>query len=53
MTWADEIRTLQVRTNADTPADALNAVKFGARVLDFAVQSICSLMQREFQRFVV
>ncbi|MFR2775888.1 MAG: pyruvate, phosphate dikinase [Anaerostipes sp.] len=30
MTWADEIRTLQVRTNADTPADALNAVKFGA-----------------------
>ena len=31
MTWADEIRTLQVRTNADTPADALNAVKFGAQ----------------------
>ncbi len=27
---ADEIRTLKVRTNADTPADALNAVKFGA-----------------------
>ena len=31
MKWADEIRTLQVRTNADTPADALNAVKFGAQ----------------------
>ena len=30
MKWADEIRTLRVRTNADTPADALNAVKFGA-----------------------
>ena len=30
MKWADEIRTMQVRTNADTPADALNAVKFGA-----------------------
>ena len=30
MTWADEIRTLKVRTNADTPADAANAVKFGA-----------------------
>ena len=30
MTWADEIRTLQVRSNADTPANALNAVKFGA-----------------------
>ncbi|MDO5291933.1 MAG: pyruvate, phosphate dikinase [bacterium] len=31
MEWADEIRTLQVRTNADTPADAANAVKFGAQ----------------------
>ena len=30
MQWADEIRTLRVRTNADTPADAANAVKFGA-----------------------
>ncbi|BBF45234.1 pyruvate phosphate dikinase [Lachnospiraceae bacterium KM106-2] len=31
MKWADEFRTLQVRTNADTPADAKNAVKFGAQ----------------------
>jgi pyruvate,orthophosphate dikinase len=30
MKWADEIRTMKVRTNADTPADAANAVKFGA-----------------------
>ncbi len=30
MSWADGIRTLKVRTNADTPADAANAVKFGA-----------------------
>ena len=30
MAWADEFRTLQVRTNADNPADAANAVKFGA-----------------------
>lgn len=30
MAWADEIRTLKVRTNADTPHDAANAVKFGA-----------------------
>ena len=30
MKWADEIRTLKVRTNADTPEDARNAVKFGA-----------------------
>ena len=30
MKWADEFRTLKVRTNADTPADTLNAVKLGA-----------------------
>jgi pyruvate,orthophosphate dikinase len=30
MGWADELRTLQVRTNAETPADAATARKFGA-----------------------
>ncbi len=30
MGWADEFRILKVRTNADTPADAANAVKLGA-----------------------
>ena len=30
MEWADKYRKLQVRTNADTPADAANAVKYGA-----------------------
>ena len=30
MSWADEIRTMQVRTNADTPSDAQEAVYFGA-----------------------
>ena len=30
MDWADEIRTLNVRTNADTPKDAQAAVRFGA-----------------------
>ena len=30
MEWADEIRTLKVRTNADSPADAQVALKFGA-----------------------
>ena len=30
MTWADERRVLRVRTNADTPRDAAQAVKFGA-----------------------
>ncbi len=31
MQWADEVRTLQVRTNADTPRDAAQAVNFGAQ----------------------
>ncbi|MDR2712422.1 MAG: pyruvate, phosphate dikinase [Clostridiales bacterium] len=31
MGWADNYRTLKVRTNADTPADAANAVSFGAQ----------------------
>ncbi len=30
MEWADEVRTLDVRTNADTPEDAKNARGFGA-----------------------
>lgn len=30
MAWADQFRTLKVRTNADTPEDADNAVKLGA-----------------------
>ncbi len=31
MTWADEIRTLKVFTNADTPTDAKTAIGFGAQ----------------------
>ncbi|MCL2406489.1 MAG: pyruvate, phosphate dikinase [Defluviitaleaceae bacterium] len=31
MTWADEVRTLTVRTNADAPKDALKALEFGAQ----------------------
>ncbi len=31
MTLADKFRTLKVRTNADTPADAEQAIKFGAQ----------------------
>ncbi|HSN58435.1 MAG TPA: putative PEP-binding protein, partial [Clostridiaceae bacterium] len=30
MSWADEVRSLKVRTNADTPKDAVQAVRFGA-----------------------
>ena len=31
MGWVDEARTLKVRTNADTPRDALQAKEFGAQ----------------------
>ena len=31
MDWSDEIRALDVRTNADTPKDAAKAVEFGAQ----------------------
>ncbi len=30
MSWADRVRTLKVRTNADTPHDAKKAIEFGA-----------------------
>lgn len=30
MDWVDEHRTMNVRTNADSPADALKAIEFGA-----------------------
>lgn len=30
MAWADKVRTLKVRANADNPRDAKNAVEFGA-----------------------
>ncbi|MBD5522567.1 MAG: pyruvate, phosphate dikinase [Lachnospiraceae bacterium] len=30
MAWADQYRKLKVRTNADTPEDAANAIKYGA-----------------------
>jgi pyruvate,orthophosphate dikinase len=31
MGWADEVRALNVRTNADTPTDAKQALEFGAQ----------------------
>jgi len=31
MSWADEVRTLEVRTNADSPKDAQVALNFGAQ----------------------
>lgn len=36
LSWADEIRTLGVRTNADTPEDAAKAREFGAEGIGLA-----------------
>ena len=36
MTWADQIRTLNVRTNADTPQDAKVAISLGAEGIGLA-----------------
>jgi pyruvate,orthophosphate dikinase len=30
MAWADKVRTLKVRTNADSPKDVIKAIEFGA-----------------------
>ena len=30
MVWADEVRQLKIRTNAESPNDAKQAIKFGA-----------------------
>jgi len=30
ISWADEFRTMKIRTNADTPKDAARAIEFGA-----------------------
>jgi len=31
MEWADEFRTLKIRTNAESPSDAAQAIRFGAQ----------------------
>ena len=36
MEWADEIRDMDVRTNADTPEDAKRAREFGAQGIGLA-----------------
>ena len=52
MAWADKFRTLKVRTNADTPADAKKLASLVQKVLVFAVQSICSSKKTELQHSV-
>ncbi len=36
MTWADAVRQIKVRTNAETPPDAAQAIKFGAEGIGLA-----------------
>jgi pyruvate,orthophosphate dikinase len=43
MDWADRRRTLGVRTNADTPTDAKQAVLFGAEGIGLCRTEPCSL----------
>jgi len=40
MGWADSVRRLGVRVNADTPEDARTAIKFGGEASGFAAPSI-------------
>ena len=43
MTWADETRQINVRTNAESPADAKQAIASAPRVSVWPVRSTCSL----------
>ena len=42
MKWTDKYRKMDVRTNADTPADAKRAREFGARASASAARNTCS-----------
>jgi pyruvate, orthophosphate dikinase len=42
MKWADKIRRLGIRTNADQPDQAANAIAFGATGIGCAAPSTCS-----------
>ena len=46
MKWADKLRRLKVRTNAETPNDAKTAIKFGEGI-GLCRTSICFLMKIE------
>ena len=45
--WADEVRKLKIRTNADTPKDAIQARKFGAEGIGLCRMNTCSLKKKE------
>ena len=52
MGWADEIRTLKVRTNGDTPRDAPRRASSAQKALACAVPSTCSLIPTASRRCV-
>ncbi len=48
MSWADDVRTLKVRTNADTQEMLYKLVNLGQKVLVYVEQNICSSKKKEF-----
>ena len=52
MEWADSFRKLNVRTNADTPEDAANALRLGAEGIGLCGQNTCSSLLKEFRKSV-
>ena len=47
MEWANEVKRLSVRTNAETPEDVKIAKRFGAEGIGLCRQNICFLIVRE------
>jgi pyruvate,orthophosphate dikinase len=50
MKWADEVRTLGVRTNTDQPDQARVAKAFGAEGIGLAVRSTCFSRRQDSSR---
>jgi pyruvate,orthophosphate dikinase len=52
MSWADAIRTLKVRANADIPRDAIQAMKFGAQGIGLCRTEASRTRQRDARQRV-
>lgn len=48
MSWADDVRKLKIRANADTPKDAFQAYKFGAEGIGLCRTEHMFLKKREY-----
>ena len=51
MSWADEVRRLKIRTNADTPRDAKQARLFGAEGIGLCRTEHMFLKSQEYLVF--